>query len=356
MALRSNPRPADTQRARENRWGWHVTTTVPGRRPRTADLLATSLRLLAAHGDSAIPDVLGLTASALGFDDLVLRNAAAATVIARATPPAVPEQRDPSYPWVLDAAVRADDRVLGVLTATAATPFTADRAAALTAVADAVALALALAATGRRTTERRRAAGQAVLDAEADRALAAGLHQELEDALVAVRYSAALAATGRIDPADVEEPARAALAAFRHGRRDLRAHALEAGLRAALIGFADRRGGDRPDDGEPILRVSVRAADPSLDEVPPPIAVTVQRVAEAALRGATGHAVVSAAVEQAGVKLRVDSADIACDASELDRWERRVHALGGTLRLQAAGVELTLPAATEGSYDDGPDL
>jgi hypothetical protein len=33
-----------------------------------------------------------------------------------------------------------------------------------------------------------------------------------------------------------------------------------------------------------------------------------------------------------------------------------VKALGGLLRTDSDGVELTLPAATEGSHDDGPHL
>ena len=174
--------------------------------------------------------------------------------------------------------------------------------------------------------------------------------------MVALKYSAALVASGQAAGADVEEPARAAFEAFRHARRDLRAHALEAGLRSALAEVAGRAGGDRQDDGHPMLRVELDAADPVLDTVPPPLAVTVQRVAETVLRGATGRVRLVAAIDHAAVKLRVDSADIACDASELDRWDRRVRALGGSLRLRPDGVDLSLPAPTEGSHDDGPDL
>jgi hypothetical protein len=161
---------------------------------------------------------------------------------------------------------------------------------------------------------------------------------------------------GRGTAADLQEPARAALAAYRLAQRDVRAHALQAGLRAALAEVAERAAADRPDDGQPPLRVEVFADDPRLDELPPPIALTVERVAQAVLRGATGRASLRAAVEGRTVKLRADSAEIAYDASELDRWNRRVQALGGLLQTDPNGAELTLPAASEGSHDDGPDL
>jgi hypothetical protein len=115
----------------------------------------------------------------------------------------------------------------------------------------------------------------------------------------------------------------------------------------------------------PELRLSVRAEDPELDRLPPPIAVTVQRVAELALRGATGRASVTAFCTGSEVKLDVESAEIAYDASELSRWARRALALGGDLQLRPDGVELSLPAelspagsATqcEGRHDDGSDL
>jgi signal transduction histidine kinase len=258
--------------------------------------------------------------------------------------------------WALDAPVRRRGAVLAVLTGFSADPFTAEQAASLTALADALGLALA-AARADDTAPGRRQAGQAVLDSEADRAqLATALHDRVSHDLVALQYTAELVRAGKAAPDDLREPVRAALAAYRQAPRDLRAHALEGGLRAALAELARRVAADRPDDGLPPLKVTIRADDAQLDELPPPVAVTVERVAEALLRGAIGRASVFAGVHGQTVKLRVDSADIACDASELDRWNRRVSALGGILRSDPDGVELHLPAATEGSHDDGPHL
>jgi hypothetical protein len=74
------------------------------------------------------------------------------------------------------------------------------------------------------------------------------------------------------------------------------------------------------------------------------------------LRDASGPVRLSASVGDSTVKLIVESAEIAYDAGELGRWERRVRALGGDLWPRPDGVELNLPAASEGSHDDGPDL
>jgi hypothetical protein len=332
-----------------------VTTTVPG--TALAGLLPATVRLLAAGGDAAVSDVLLLAVQALGCDELVLRDAAGARVVGRAQGSDVPQPRRPGERWALDAPVRLRGEVLAVLTAAAGEPFTAERATALTALADAIGLALAAGRADAAADRTSRQAGQAVLDAEADRAqLAASLDERFAHDLVALHYTAERVREGRADPADLREPARAALTAYRLAQRDVRSHALQAGLRAALAEVAGRAAADRPDDGQPPLRVEVTADDPRLDELPPPIAVTVERVAEALLRGATGRASLRAAVEGPTVKLRADSADIAYDASELDRWNRRVEALGGLMRADSEGVELTLPAASEGSHDDGPDL
>jgi len=332
-----------------------VTTTVPG--TTLAGLLPAAVRLLAAGGETAVADVLHLAVRAMGCDELVLRDAAGGRVVGRAQSADVPQPRQPGQRWALDAPVRRRGEVFAVLTAAAAEPFTAERATALTALADAIGLALAAARSDAAADRTRKQAGQAVLDAEADRAqLAASLNDRVAHDLVALHYTAERVREGRADPADLREPARAALTAYRLAQRDVRSHALQAGLRAALAEVAGRVAADRPDDGQPGLRVTVVADDPGLDRLPPPIAVTLERVAEALLRGATGQASLRAAVEGPTVKLRADSADIAYDASELDRWTRRVEALGGHLRADPDGVELTLPAATEGSHDDGPDL
>jgi signal transduction histidine kinase len=262
---------------------------------------------------------------------------------------------------VLDVPVRRGAEVHGILTVTAPRPFTDVDAALLAAIADVLAPLLVADAASDAV-----AAGRAVLDEEADRAqVAATLLDGVGEALVSVRYAAEMVGAGRVEPAALDEPVRAALAAVRHAHRDLRAHALEAGLRSALRELSERRAGDRPDDGMSELRLLVDADDPQLDAISPPVAVTVQRVAEAALRGASGQAVIRAFCADQRVKLFVESAEIAYDASELNRWARRVHALGGDLRLRPDGVELSLPAGLwpqgstaqhEGRHDDGTDL
>ena len=333
-----------------------MTTMLPGAGAAFAGLLPAAVRLLSAGGADAVHDVLQLSARALRCEELVLRDAVGGGVIARAAPSPVPAQRNDPDRWALDAPVRRRGTVLAVLTASADEPFTAERAAALTALADTLGLALA-AARADDDSAARRQAGQAVLDSEADRAqLATALHDRIAHDLVALQYTAEQVREGKSAAGDLRETARAAVSAYRQAQRDLRAHALEAGLRAALAELSGRVAADRPADGQPPLRVTIQANDPELDELPPPVAVTVERVAEALLRGASGRASVWVAVRDETVKLRVDSADIACDASELDRWNRRVQSLGGLLRIDSHGVELTLPAATEGSHDDGPHL
>jgi hypothetical protein len=332
--------------------------TVGSPKPAAGPTLADVARLLAGRGTVALPEVLRLVADALGGGQLVLRGAHSSTVLAVAHPD---RSSSRSLMRALDVPVRRTGELLGVLTITAKRALTDADARLLTGVADLLALALAAGALDRTGT-----AGRAVLDEEADRAqVAATLLDGVGEALVSVRYAAELVAAGRVEPAALDEPVRFALAALRQAHRDLRAHALETGLRAALRELPQRWAGDRPDDGMSELRLSVEADDPGLDEVAPPIAVTVQRVAEAALRGASGRAALRAFRLGETVKLCVDSAEIAYDASELSRWTRRAQALGGDLRLRPDGVELSLPAELrpdrmtpqrEGHHDDGSDL
>jgi len=328
--------------------------------PTAGAVLADAARMLAGRGLPALTEVLDLLARALGCDELILRAADTTTVLASAHPSrVVPGWRAPGS-CVLDLPVRRTGELCGVLTASTTRAFTDADARLLAGATDV--LALALVADGSASWS----AARAVLDEEAERAqVSATLLDGVGEALVSVRYAAELVAAGRADAAALEEPVRAALAAVRNAHRDLRAHAMESGLRAALAALPDRWGGDRPDDGLPELRLSVRAEDPELDTLPPPIAVTVQRVAELALRGATGRASVTAFCTGSEVKLDVESAEIAYDASELSRWARRALALGGDLQLRPDGVELSLPAelspagsATqcEGRHDDGSDL
>ena len=318
-----------------------------------APLLATVARLLATGGAGAVDDVLAVTRTALGCSGLRLRSVSDATAPHAGL---VPTQGGPAR-WELDLPVRARGQVSGVLTAVCDRPFTAAQGQALGGVADL--LALATAAGVRPAAPDSAAAGRSILDAEADLAQAAGdLHATVGQALVTIRYAADRVVAGQADADSLDEPIRAAVAAFRQVHRDLRAHALEAGLRVALREIALREGGDRPDDGRPPLTVAMDAEDPALDAVPPAVAVAVQRVAEAALRGATGQAQVTVRSTPEGVKLTLECADIAYDASELDRWSRRVSALGGQLRPRPQGVELELSVQSrpEGHHDDGPDL
>ena len=316
--------------------------------------VARAARLLAAGGIGALGEVLAGAVGVLGCDSLVLRGPDLAHVLARSEPVG-PRKADREL-WVLDAPVRVEGRMLGVLTAAAPAPFTAAVASSLTAYADLIALTLAAAPADGALSE----AGRAVLDDEAERAqLAAALQDGLGQALVTVRYAAEQVAAGRATVSALDEAVRVALEAFRLTQRDLRAQALDDGLRAALRGLAVRSGGDRPADGRPALRVTVEARDAALDAVAPPMAVTVQRIAEAVLRSATGRVAPFATCDGRGVKLHVDTADIGCDASELDRWARRTEALGGRLDVRPDGVELRLPAqlpAREGPDDHRPDL
>jgi hypothetical protein len=319
------------------------------------------VRILAAQGSAGLPEALQIVATAVGGEHVVLRAADATTVMAQTRSPRPSRVGRGAGPWILDIPVRRSGELYGVLTVTAWRPFTDTDARLLAATTDLVALLLAAEGSANAW-----AAGRAVLDEEADRAqVAATLLDGVGEALVSVRYAAELVAAGQVEPAALDEPVRSALAALRHAHRDLRAHALEAGLRAALQQLPQRWAGDRPDDGMSELRLSVHADDPRLDALAPPVAVTVQRVAEAALRGASGQAVVRASWADERVKLYVGSAEIAYDASELNRWARRALALGGDLRLRPDGVELSLPAELrpessipqpEGRHDDGTDL
>jgi hypothetical protein len=319
-----------------------------------ADPLVGAARLLAGFGLDAADRLLAEAAEAIGCEEVVLRSPDLRQVIASSGRTRLRRSEDAG--WLLDAPVRACGRILGVLTARGGAPFNAAGAALLTSYADLLALALAAVPHPGGLV----AAGRTVLEEEAERArLAADLYDTVGEALVAIRYAADLVVAGRADAGVLDEAVRGAHGTLRRSLRDLRAQALDDGLRAALRGLAVRSGGDRPADGRPALLITVQARDSALDAVAPPIAVTVQRIAEAVLRSTTGRVTVSATCDVHGVKLHVDSADIGCDASELDRWARRAKALGGRLDVRPDGVELRLPAqlpAREGPDDHRPDL
>ena len=313
-------------------------TGVPGRVGATADVVAAAARLLALSGPEARVDVLAkVLAERPSLRSLVLRTGPHGSVVAcvdarrpeRVGAP-VPRRAADDH-WVLDFPVRAAGTTYGVLTAISARPLGADDAELLASITDLFALLVA----GWQPDEA--AAGRVVLDVEADFALfATDLDETLGEALVALRHT---------DAAKLDDAMRAALDALRRVRRDLRATALHTGLAAALRELA-----------EPGVRVL--ADDPLLDHVAPPVAVLVERVAEACCRNADRPVEIRATVHATAVKLSVSSADNAIDASELERWRRRVHALRGELRHQPGRVDVQLPVGPrdEGHHDHRPDL
>ena len=300
--------------------------------------LAQAARRLAGGGLDALPEALTDFAAALELSDIVLRTPDRTTVIARSQCERIavqPQRR----PYVLDVPVRRTTELAGVLAVSATRPLTDGDAALVSGLGAVIALALAA-----DPAPAAWSAARSILDEEADRAQSAAVLSEgLGDALVAIRYAAELVAAGRTDVSALDEPVRAALTAFHHAHRDGQAHALTVGLRAALNQLPERFAGDRLDDGMPELRVSVTAADARLDELPPAVAVLVQRIAEMALRGACGQANLRVSIGGSRVKLLVESAEIAYDASELGRWSRRASALGGDLLARSGGVELEVP-------------
>ena len=290
------------------------------------DAVLTALGLLADRGADGRADVLRLVLRAVPtLRSLTLRGADG--VVAAATRPSPAGERR----WALELPVGARGTWTAVLSAVSSEPLTADDAALLRGIADAFAV---LGYAERLPPE---AAARALLDAEADLALvAAELDETVAESIVALRHT---------DPDKVRAAAAASLVEVRRIGRRLRAQALGDGLRAALGALAE-------------WGAVVHAADPALDEVPPAVAVLVERVAEAACRSAVGKVRIAASVGASMVKLAVESADNEIDASEVERWRRRARALHGELRHWTDGVELTLPTATatEGRHDDGPDL
>jgi len=305
-----------------------VVASAPARET-GGDLLTAVVALLAAHGPDARTEVLRRVLRSMPTArSLTLRLSPGSTVLAGAVRSTGPE---PDAAWALDLPVRRDGDWLAILAAVGSEPFTPEQASMLRSVADALSLVAspALPPPG--------VAAQAVLDAEADLALvAAELDETVAETLVALRHT---------DPAKVRQAATAALAEVRRIGRELRAAALGDGLRAALAELQARG-------------AVVQADDPALDLAPPAVAVIVERVAEAVCRQAGGTPRITAFADMSVVKLRVETADNAVDASELERWRRRAHALRGELRHWPGGVELSLPAATghEGRHDDGLDL
>jgi hypothetical protein len=187
-------------------------------------------------------------------------------------------------------------------------------------------------------------AAAVVLDAEADRwDVVAALRDPLEHALVALRYAVDAVAAGTAPASSLGRGVDVTLTALRQAERDARSHALAGGLRVALRDLAARYSGDRLADGRPALAVSVVADDAALDLVAPALAVTVERVADAALRDAAGTAALVATCDGCEVKLSVKAADTSYDAGELDRWSRRADGLGGRLSVRPDGVDLQLP-------------
>jgi hypothetical protein len=260
--------------------------------------------LAVTSASPALARALALTQRALHLTALTLHPPGAAVPAQRATNGA-------GDAYVLAVSIPIGDSV-HVLTAAADRPF--DPALAET-VVELAGVFAGFADSG--------PASQAVLDLEADRAQIAAELDVVAGALIAAKHTA-------IEPADVHGVEHA-LTLLRREQRRLRAQTLDAGLVSAL-----QTGG-----------ISVVGDVDRLDRLPPAQAVVVQRVAEALSRAATaqadevGH--ISVEVTELEVKLRLDSAENIGDASELDRWGRRVSALGGELLVQPRGVDLRLP-------------
>ena len=291
-----------------------------------ADVVIATVAVLADRGSAGREDALRLVVGALPTLRTLTLRTAAEPPVSVTRPAGVGELR-----WALDLPVRGRSGCSGVLSAVTSEPLTTEEGAVLRAVADALAL------TGGDGGLAPSAAAQAILDAEADLAqVAAELEETVAASIVALRH---------VDPDLVRASATASLAEVRRIGRRLRAQALGDGLRAALEALRDSG-------------VTVHAPDPALDAAAPAVAVLVERVAESACRGAVGSVRIYASTDKLTVKLRVESADNEIDASEVERWRRRAHALHGELRHWAGGVELILPVATsnEGRHDDGLDL
>lgn len=248
----------------------------------------------------ALDRALALTQRALHLTSLTLHPAGAA----------VPAQRD-EHAYVLAVPIRLADGV-HVLTASADRPF--DPALAET-VVELAGLFAGFADAG--------PASQAVLDLEADRAQIAAELDVVADALIAAKHTA-------VEPADIDAVERA-LTLLRREQRGLRAQTLDAGLESAL-----QRCG-----------LTVTGEIDRLKTLPPAQAVVVQRVAEALCRDVQAQAdeagQITVDVTEMEVKFRLESAEKIRDASELDRWGRRVSALGGELVVQPRGVDLRFP-------------
>ena len=302
-----------------------MVTSAPTSLP-CADVVIATVGVLAERGADGRGEVLALVLAAVpALRRLTLRSASGPPVSA-ARPSGPGELR-----WALDVPVRGRGECSGVLSAVSSAPLTTEEGSVLRAVADALAL------VGGHRGLPPAAAAQAILDAEADLALvAAELEETVAASIVALRHT---------DPDKVRAAATASLAEVRRIGRRLRAQALGDGLSAALL--------DLRESG-----ASVEVEGDCLDDAAPAVAVLLERVAEAACRNAVGKVQIRASSDKMTVKLCVESADNEVDASEVERWRRRAHALHGELRHWAGGVELILPAATgnEGRHDDGLDL
>ena len=291
-----------------------------------ADVVVAAVALLADRGSGGREDTLRLVLAALPTVRMLSLRTAADAPVSVARPAGAGQLF-----WALDLPVRGSGGCSGVLSVVSSEPLTTDEGTVLRAIADALAL------TGGDGGLAPPAAAQAILDAEADLAqVAAELEETVAASIVALRH---------VDPALVRASATASLAEVRRIGRRLRAQALGDGLRAALHALRD-------------CGATVQAFDPALDDAAPAVAVLVERVAEAACRAAVGSVRIYASRDDLMVKLRVESADNEIDASEVERWRRRAHALHGELRHWAGGVELIVPVATgnEGRHDNGLDL
>jgi hypothetical protein len=243
---------------------------------------------------------LALARAALGLSSLQLRT----------TGDGVPAQRADGSGYLLVVPVRLGESVQ-ILSAVADRPFDAATADALVELGPLLAALLPDGAV--------RSAELALLDAEADNAQIAAELDVVTAALVSARH----ASPGGDGAAEVALDE--AVSAVRRLQRQLRAESLDAGPAAALARLGAVVTGD----------TSVLAG------LRPALAVAVQRVAET-LQRLDESGQLGVEITELTVKFRVGHADKVRDASELERWCRRVSALGGELVRLPDGVELQL--------------
>ena len=308
-------------------------------------VVATAARRLAAEGAAALPDVLQGLADGLSVGATVtIRRPEPGGLagLAAERPPilhastlteltgeaaAIPRMRSADSTAVLSLPLRVRGRVAGFLTVVADARLDPTDVALVEAHADLLALTLVA------DQDAVDSAGR-VLEEEADRAeVAADLHEGPMACLVAARYALDSAA-------DLTAAGNALQHAWVELRRIVlgqRARGLDGDLAGALRSLAT----ELTRTGCPVdLRLT--AIEPG--SVPAPAAVTAYRAVVAALRGVHGPVTITAGRSPAGdLNVAVTGAEDVVDAGAIDRWARRIRALGGTVERRPDGLTLHLP-------------